>query len=294
MEYTYCIPKDKKVRLIINTDAKNEVDDQFTIAHAILSPKFVIKGIIGAHFGERRTSQSMQESYEECKRVVDLLQKEDEIPVLKGAKRAMDSKQVYEYSDGAKLIVEEALKESDIPLYAIFMGPLTDLAAAYQKHPEITGKLTAVWTGGGKYPDGGEEFNLSNDIVAANIVMESGMEFWQIPSNVYGKMQVSIAELEKKVRPCGRLGKYLYEQLEAFRAQEGMWNSGEAWTLGDAPTIAVLLSDHWFAMDEIEAPGIAENMRYIHNTGNRKIKVFNYIDNRFVLEDMYAKFSKLQ
>ena len=29
------IPEEKKVRVIVNTDAKNEVDDQFAIVHAL-------------------------------------------------------------------------------------------------------------------------------------------------------------------------------------------------------------------------------------------------------------------
>ena len=47
--------------MIINTDAKNEADDQFAIVHALLSPTLDVRGIIPAHFGTRRTEQSMLE-----------------------------------------------------------------------------------------------------------------------------------------------------------------------------------------------------------------------------------------
>ena len=36
------ILEEKRVRVIVNTDAKNEVDDQFAIVHALLSPSFRI------------------------------------------------------------------------------------------------------------------------------------------------------------------------------------------------------------------------------------------------------------
>ena len=42
------IPEEKKVRVIVNTDAKNEVDDQFAIVHALLSPSFRMAGMIGS------------------------------------------------------------------------------------------------------------------------------------------------------------------------------------------------------------------------------------------------------
>ena len=87
-------------------------------------------------------------------------------------------------SEGARLIVEEAMKADDRPLYAIFLGPLTDLASAYLMEPRIAKRLTAIWIGGGLYPDGGEEFNLGNDIAAANVVMASNIELWQVPKNV--------------------------------------------------------------------------------------------------------------
>ena len=37
MQYEF--PADKKIRVIVNTDAKNEADDQFAIVHAILTPR---------------------------------------------------------------------------------------------------------------------------------------------------------------------------------------------------------------------------------------------------------------
>jgi purine nucleosidase len=36
-------------RVVINTDAKNEADDQFAIVHALLSPSLDVRGLIAAH-----------------------------------------------------------------------------------------------------------------------------------------------------------------------------------------------------------------------------------------------------
>ena len=44
--YQCLVPETKRVRLIVNSDAKSEADDQFTIVHALLTPKFDIKGLI--------------------------------------------------------------------------------------------------------------------------------------------------------------------------------------------------------------------------------------------------------
>src|SRR5690625_7583239 len=49
-------------RVIINTDAKNEADDQFAIVHALLSETLDVRGLIAAHFGDSRSATSMLDS----------------------------------------------------------------------------------------------------------------------------------------------------------------------------------------------------------------------------------------
>ena len=48
--------KPSRRRVIIDTDAKNEADDQFAIVHGLLSPTLDIRGLIAAHFGTRRST----------------------------------------------------------------------------------------------------------------------------------------------------------------------------------------------------------------------------------------------
>ncbi|MGO4497301.1 hypothetical protein AB4114_15555 [Paenibacillus sp. 2RAB27] len=85
----YEVPESKKIRVIINTDAKNEVDDQFAIVHALLTPRFLIKGIIAAHFGTERIQASMEESYEECEKILSFLNMSEDITLYRGAQQAM-------------------------------------------------------------------------------------------------------------------------------------------------------------------------------------------------------------
>ena len=44
------VPVKKQFRMIVDTDAKNEADDQFAIAHHLMTPMFEVKGIIATHF----------------------------------------------------------------------------------------------------------------------------------------------------------------------------------------------------------------------------------------------------
>ena len=124
------ILESKKVRVIVNTDAKNEVDDQFAIVHALLSPSFRIAGIIPAHFGKEKSTHSMEDSRQEVDLLLDMLHMAGTIRVENGAAHALPDEITPVDSAGARLIIEEAMKDDPSPLYIAFLGPLTDMASA--------------------------------------------------------------------------------------------------------------------------------------------------------------------
>ncbi|UUZ94009.1 nucleoside hydrolase [Paenibacillus sp. P25] len=292
MKLTFDVPDPKKIRLIVNSDAKNEADDQYAIVHALLTPQFIVKGLIGAHFGEERSTTSMLDSVKEIELLLDLMGLSGEYSVLCGAERALQDERTPALSEGAELIVREAMSDDQRPLFVIFLGAITDLGAAYLMNPAIADRLTAVWIGGGAWPDGGAEFNLGNDIHAANVVFSSPIPLWQIPRNVYSKMRVSIAELNRRVEPCGPIGRYLYHQLLETNqkwANNPDWPRGEMWTLGDSPAVGLLMHDQPYDYDLKPAPRISPDMTYVHYQTERRIRVYRDIDVRFILEDMYAK-----
>lgn len=289
--YSFTIPQEKQVRVIIDTDAKNEADDQYAIVQALLSPKLDNVGFIAAHFGKQKGS--MERSYSELEKIFDLMGFDKEGMLYHGAESALQDEFTPQYSEGARFIIEEALKDDKRPLYVLFLGSITDLASAYLLEPRIAKRLTAVWIGGGPYPVGGDEYNLWNDIHAANVVFSSPIDLWQIPQNVYKKAAVTLAELEYRVRPCGEIGKYLFEQLDEFNQSEGVRKNeyflGERYILGDSPAVGLLLYGDSFTYEWKQAPRIAADMTYIHNGVNRPIRVYKDIDHRLLMEDFYCK-----
>ena len=296
--YEYTVPENKKVRVIVHTDCKNEADDQYAVAHHLMTPRFDVKGLVAGHFwknpqqyGELGTAQA---SYDEIIKVMDLMGLKDQYPVKLGAPRGLEVEKTPIDSEGARLIIEEAMKDDKRPLYIACQGAVTDVASALLMKPEIADRMTVIWIGGGDYPKGGFEFNLMMDIHAVNVIFSSKVPVWQVPMSLYKVMAVSLAELQLKVRPCGEIGKYLFEQMVDFNhvaAKYDMaWPHGEIWGLGDQGTIAVLMEElEKVSYDLVPAPRIAEDMTYIHGQNNREIRVYNYLDARLTLEDFFAK-----
>lgn len=286
------IPKEKKVRVIINTDTKNEVDDQFAIVQALLTESFELHGIIPAHFGNEKSKHSLQDSYDETMLLLRMMGLENEIRVENGATHAMPDENTPIDSKGARFIIEEAMKEDDRPLYIAFLGPLTDMASALLLEPKIASRnIKVVWIGGGDWPSGCREYNLGNDIPSANVVLKSSLELWQIPRNVYRMMPVSFAELSERVYPYGELGKYLAENVVQFN-NEGISRPAEYRVLGDSPAIGVIMYGDCGKWSWKPAPIIDEQMRYTHTGKYRPIKVYEDIDARFIMEDFYGKLAR--
>ena len=278
-----------KIRIIICSDAKNEADDQYALVHAMLTNKFIIKGLVAGHFRDHWTNHL---SYAEMVKLAKLTNTYGEYPIVLGADQKLMNIKEYEVSAGTRLIIEEALKEDSLPLYVLNIGALTDLAVALLEEPKITSKMTAIWVGGGRYPKGSKECNLGNDLIAANYVFASELPLWQIPSNVYKTTLVSLAQLKLRVAPMGKLGNYLYEQLITFmktNAKEKSWINPECWVMGDSGAIGVLLEEQKSYYQEIIAPIFDEEHHYIYNQKNRKIRVYQQLNNYFVIEDMLSK-----
>jgi inosine-uridine nucleoside N-ribohydrolase len=283
----------RRRRVIIDTDAKNEADDQFAIVHALLSPTLDVRGLVPAHFGTRRSNRSMEESREEIDLLLKLMDSTGGVPVANGAATPIPDATAPADSPGARLIIEESkLASDDDKLYVAFLGPLTDMASAILLDPEIVDRpVVVIWIGGVGY-DGlesypGIEFNLSNDITAANVVYDSGITVWQVPTNVYSQVSVSYTELEEKIGGTSDLADYLIRQMVEWNAIHHA-EPIESRSLGDSPAVALMLYPRGGQFRIIPAPRFGAEGHYLPGSGH-PIRLVESVDVRFLLEDMFAK-----
>jgi purine nucleosidase len=283
-------------RVIIDSDVKNEADDQFAVVHALLSPSLDIRGIIPAHFGSERSQRSMLDSRDELDHLLALLGGR-EVPIAHGAPERLRDETTPVDSPGARLIIEEARRKDAGPLFIGFLGPLTDMASALLLAPDIAETdTTVIWIGGPPYGDREwrgtwPEFNLRNDIAAANVVFGSGIDIWQVPSNVYRLASVGYAELRRRVEPCGELGQYLAQTVVDFNTAHHRVPV-ESRSLGDSPAIALML-DPWCASFRRQSPvTFTPDGHCVPAEKGGDVLVVEQIDVRFFLEDMFAKLAE--
>lgn len=300
-------PTDKSIRVIADTDCSCECDEQFCIAHMLMTPRFDMCGIIAEHYAE---PDSEQKSYEEIKRVMSLMDVEDSgIKVLHGAKQAMVDIHTPVDSEGAHFIVEEAMKDDSRPLFICGQAACTNIASAYLMEPRIARKVVVIWIGGRPYPEGGFEFNQNNDLNAVRVLFQSDLELWQVPFNVYTAMKISFFEMLNHVYPCGKIGEYLVkhtmevsggisENVIGSRGSDMSKGAaitsfgGELWSLGDSVCVGLMMNNTLGKFHMEKAPDELDNRGFYEWSGRkgREIRVYDTIDNRFIIQDMFEKF----
>lgn len=282
----FSIPEDKKIRVIVDTDAACEADDPYAIVHALLSPKLIVKGIVAEHFAEEG---SMERSYEEIRTILEAMNVD--VPFFKGQKGPLASDP--EISEAVAFIIEESLKNDDKPLYILCQGAITNVAAAIRECPEIKNNITVIWIGThGTAPNKApfREFNAGNDVEAANFVLESGINLWLVPSYVYITINIGIAEIKRRISHCGKIGEHLYTNLMDYNHSEmAGWTKGESWSLGDSPAPAIAMNPDCGRYEYVPGPHVEDDTSSSECPTNPIVRIYKDVDSRYILEDFIAK-----
>ena len=164
-------PPTGKIRMVLDTDTYNEIDDQFAVAYAMCSPeKLTVEAIYAAPFlNERSTGpgDGMAKSYEEILRLLERLHRAPAGGVYRGSTAYLGNQP--ERSPAALDLVARAMAApDDDPLYVVAIGAITNIASAMLIEPDIIRKIVVVWLGGNPHAlPHTTEFNLMQDVPAA-------------------------------------------------------------------------------------------------------------------------------
>ncbi len=250
-----------KIDAVLDTDAYNEIDDQFAIAYMLLSADRInTKAICAAPFFNPRSTSAcdgMEKSYDEIQKLLSLISLDTPMPVYKGSTQFMTDEKTPVMSEAAEYIAKEAEKYSpEKPLYVVALGAITNVASAFLINPNAMKENTViVWLGGHahSWPDT-REFNMRQDVAAARVVFESGAPIVQLPCmGVVSSFTTTKYELEHWLLGKNPLATYLADN--AIKEAES-YASGRAWSrcIWDVTAVAWLLNDKSRFLDSYVTP----------------------------------------
>ena len=288
-----------KIDMILDTDAYNEIDDQFAIAYMLANrDKLNIKAIYAAPFHNDKSSgpkDGMEKSYDEIKKVLSMISETEDIKVCRGSEQYLNDENTPVISEAAEHLVKLADNYSaDNPLYVVAIGAITNIASAILIKPEIVDNIVVVWLGGhALHWHDIREFNMWQDVAAARIIFGCGVPLVQLPCmGVVSAFTISEAELEKWLLDKNKISDYLARNTIE---EASSYASGKPWSrvIWDVTAIAWLIDGRFFGEYLEKSPIPEYDGHYSYNPHRHFFKYIYHVNRDALLGDLFSKLLKL-
>ncbi len=282
--------RDKKIRMVLDTDAFNEIDDQFAVAYALLAKdRISLEALYAAPFFNSNSSgpaDGMEKSYEELIQILKRLGQEPGGLVFRGSSSYLSGAQTPVSSPAALDLVERARSASpDSPLYVTAIGAITNVASALLLAPDIANKIVIVWLGGhALYWKDTREFNLWQDPAASRVVLDSGVPLLLIPClGVADHLITTLPEINAHVRGKGEIGDFLASRYESCRKD----HFGASRVIWDISAVACLACPDSISTELIHSPILTEQGTWSFDTSRHFIRCASSISRDMVFQDLF-------
>ncbi len=283
---------------ILDTDAYNEIDDQFALAYMLLSPERInVKGICAAPFYNSLSTgplDGMIKSYDEILKILTLMKREDMKKfVFKGSDKYLPDEKTPVVSDAAQFIATQAREHTpEKPLYVVAIGAITNVASAILMDKDaMVNNTVIVWLGGhSKDWVNTGEFNMKQDIAAARVVMLSGAPFVQLPCmGVVSELRTTEWELKNWLDGQNDVATYLYENTR--NAVKHRWHMAWSRVIWDVSAVAWLLNDNDRFMNSYVIPTLIPqyDFRYSTDPRNHPMRYVYAIRRDDIFTDLFTK-----
>jgi inosine-uridine nucleoside N-ribohydrolase len=251
-------PKSRKLRVIIDTDTRNEIDDIWAISLAVRCPeRFQIEGFVAANYDNRNLGAGPASIETSACMIETVLQKaglQGKFPVKRGSPPMRYQFEPSE-SEGVDFIIEKAMASTpEDPLWVVGLGASTDIASAYLKEPRIAEHIVVFWHFRTQWPKRCWNFNVIGDVRAARIVFHSDLAFVLFDTGTH--LTCPMGQSARWV-DYGPLGRFLHE----FR-KEKPWYQSPKKGFYDVGDIAALVEPSLATWEVVDCPEVNWDLAY--------------------------------
>jgi len=296
----------EKIRLLFDTDANNELDDQHALAYLLFNGNtFEVAGVT-----VNRTSGGgdITAHYEEAERILKLCSLDGKIPLYKGAsgdfqaiRPTLDSAS-FDGSDAVNFIIDQAKSAGNPKLVILAVGKLTNVALALEKEHRIADRIRIVWLGS-NYPEKGE-YNQENDTMAMNYILHTIVDFEMVTVR-YGKetgtdfVRVTKQEIDQNMPGRGPVTAepVMGRHNEAFVTfgdySVNLFNHADYYgdppsrALFDMAAVAILKNPAWARTRQIPAPVYTPEGWIEQPENKRMITVWESFERDSIIHDFF-------
>ena len=191
-------------------------------------------------------------------------------------------------SEAADDLVARAMASSaSDPLYVVAIGAITNVASAMIMEPEIVKRIVLVWLGGNSFHwPHNREFNLMQDVKAAQVIFDSNVPLVQIPAmNVTSHMLTSLYELEACIGGYNPVCDALVELFRGYKEDHKGWNK-EIW---DIAAIAYLIDDSWVDTVLVSSPILTDQCTWSFDASRSFIRQAIAVNRNAIFADLFQR-----
>jgi purine nucleosidase len=285
-------PPKGKVRIVLDTDTYNEIDDQFALSYAYLSKeKIQLEAVYAAPFFNNRSTSAgdgMEKSYQEILRLLKMLGKSPEAFAFRGSDRYLEDVTKPVRSEAALDLIKKAQSGTpENPLYVVTVGCITNIASAILIEPKIIENIVVVWLGGNspEWPNQ-KEFNLMQDVKAARVVLNSGVPVVIMPCNpVVSHFHTTIPELQYYLKGKNQISDYLLKSTIEYSEGVECWSK----VIWDVTAVAWIVNPSWLPTNLVHSPVLTDQVTYSIDQSRHFIRMATTLNRDAIFRDLFSK-----
>jgi len=279
--------------VVLTTDCGVEIDDQWALAHIVLSPELELRAVVTTHASSIHFSsaRSARTAHETLARIVP--GEAAAVNVAAGADAPLRDAETPRDSDGVSLLLAASRGFSrSHRLIVLSIGAATDVASAILKDASIADRIAVVAMGFNDWPSGGEEFNIRNDPQAWRAILASRVPLVIGSSAAARKsLRLTKAGAAAIMRSHGPIGGYLSALLDDWLARNAdlaarMVAPG-AWVIWDEVVVAYALG--LARGHAVARPALQADLLFSHPKTTERITWITQIESDRLWEDFGRK-----
>ena len=237
---------DARIPVVLSTDVGNEVDDQWAITYLLLQPRFDVLGVMSA----QAPTISAPAGHTSYRILVDVVEHRLGLsthpPLIEGGSQPLENAKTPRSSPAVDFLIETSRRFSkDKRLTVLMIGAGTDVASAILTDPTIVERVRVIQMGFND-EQGGNEFNVANDVHAVQAILDSNAPLVIGPGKVCrASLSLTFDQAREILAKRGAIGAWLWEEYQAwyFRYVKPLRvnDFSKPWVIWDNITLAYVL-----------------------------------------------------
>ena len=283
---------DVRMPVVMSTDVGNEIDDQWTIVYLLLQPRVDVLGVMSAH-APSLPAPAGHASYRILVEVVEKrLGMNKHPPLIEGGSLPLENAKTPRPSPAVTFLLETSRRFSkENRLTVLMIGAATDVASAILTDPTIVDRIRVIQMG---FHDeqGGDEFNIANDVQAVQAILDSKVPLVIGPGKICrASLSLTFDQARGMLAKRGAIGAWLWEEYQAYYYRSvkplRVNDFSKPWVIWDNITLAYVLG--MTTQHALPRPRMRDNMTFEQAKTDQTVTWITDVDE----QTMWAEFLKL-